>query len=258
MYNGIGLQTARGSGTNGYVQRNSAFIPKGRDDVKFKTEADIQRLEASANREPNQGILDHERKRKLEVKCMELEEVLEEQGYTEAEIEEKVTAYRKMLLSKEVSKKAFAEVDEFGRPVLKETHQIAEAQKEKNRQLKEAFGISSSFIEGSSFDPNRRDLEAAARDEESEDEENEADEIMMIRVKMEFGRIKWLHEQQKLKKLSLERNILQSRLQQRLAECAQERERLQQERRRLLHERGELQQKTTDWLRRQSTWPGKY
>ena len=89
------------------------------------------------------------------------------------------------------------------------------------------------------FDNN---VDGDSEEEESEDEESEADEIMMIRVKMEFGRIKWLHEQQKLKKLSLERNILQSRLQQRLAECAQERERLQQERRRLLHERGELQQ----------------
>ena len=56
-------------------------------------------------------------------------------------------------------------------------------------------------------------------EEESEDEESEADYIMMVRVKMEFGRIKWLHEQQKLKKLSLERNILQSRLQQRIADC---------------------------------------
>jgi len=166
MYNGIGLATARGSGTNGYVQRNTAFIMKGKEDVKFKTEEDIRRLDAAANREPNQGILDHERKRKLEVKCMELEEVLEEQGYTDAEIEEKVSAYRKMLLSKEVSKKAFAEVDEFGRPVLKETHQIAEAQKEKNRQLKEAFGISEHFVEGSSFDPNRRAMEEACRENE--------------------------------------------------------------------------------------------
>ena len=185
MYNGIGLQTARGSGTNGYVQRNTAFIPKGRDDVKFKTEEDIKRLEASANREPNQGILDHERKRKLEVKCMELEEVLEEQGYTEAEIEEKVSAYRKMLLSKEVSKKAFAEVDEFGRPVLKETHQIAEAQKEKNRALKEAFGISSSFIEGSSFDPNRREMEAAVREEERKKRDEERDQQRAARRERE-------------------------------------------------------------------------
>ena len=26
MYNGIGLRTARGSGTNGYVQSNRAFV----------------------------------------------------------------------------------------------------------------------------------------------------------------------------------------------------------------------------------------
>merc|ERR1711864_3227 len=157
------MGTVRGSGTNGYVQRNTAFVHKGKDDVKYKTEEDIRRLDAQANRDPNQGILDHERKRKLEVKCMELEEVLEEQGYKEAEVLEKVTQYRKMLLSKEKDKKAFAEVDEFGRPVYKETHQIAEAQKEKNARLKEAFGISTHFVEGSSFDPNRRELEDAAR-----------------------------------------------------------------------------------------------
>merc|ERR1712029_531599 len=108
-----------------------------------------------------------------EVKCMELEEVLEEQGYSEADIEEKVSAYRKMLLSKEVSKKAFAETDEFGRPILKETHQIAEAQKEKNSKLRDAFGIGSSFIEGSSFDPNRREKEAAIREEERDRQREE-------------------------------------------------------------------------------------
>ena len=107
MYNGIGLSTVRGSGTNGYVQRNTAHISKGRAEEKFKTEDDIRllsffllninqllcvcrRLDAQANREPNLGILEHERKRKLEVKCLELEEVLEEQGLNEEEIEEKV------------------------------------------------------------------------------------------------------------------------------------------------------------------------
>ena len=46
-----------------------------------------------------------------------------------------------------MSKKAFTEVDEFGRPILKETHQIAEAQKEKNSRLKAAFGIKDSFVD---------------------------------------------------------------------------------------------------------------
>ena len=42
MYNGIGLSTVRGSGTNGYVQRNTAHISKGRAEEKFKTEEDIR------------------------------------------------------------------------------------------------------------------------------------------------------------------------------------------------------------------------
>ena len=55
-------------------------------------------MDAQANREPNLGILEHERKRKLEVKCLELEEVLEEQGLNEEEIEEKVKNLFSILL----------------------------------------------------------------------------------------------------------------------------------------------------------------
>lgn len=80
MYNGIGLQTARGSGTNGHVQRNFAFVRLTNKDIHYRTEEDIAKLEASTNRQPNLEILDHERKRKIEVKCAELEEVLETQG----------------------------------------------------------------------------------------------------------------------------------------------------------------------------------
>ena len=40
--------------------------------------------------EPNEGILQHQRKRKMELKCLELEELLQEQGYKEEEIAEKV------------------------------------------------------------------------------------------------------------------------------------------------------------------------
>jgi serine/arginine repetitive matrix protein 2 len=41
--------------------------------VKNKTEDAI----AKASKEPNRGIVDHERKRKLEAMCMELQEVLQ-------------------------------------------------------------------------------------------------------------------------------------------------------------------------------------
>lgn len=80
MYNGIGLQTARGSGTNGYVTRNLAFVHSVKDKVKYKTEEEIQKLDSISHKKPNLEILDHERKRKLELKVLELQEELEDQG----------------------------------------------------------------------------------------------------------------------------------------------------------------------------------
>lgn len=75
MYNGIGLQTPRGSGTNGHVQRNWAIVRKNKDKVTYKTEEKIDQL-----KQPNKDILDHVRKRKVEVKCAELADILENQG----------------------------------------------------------------------------------------------------------------------------------------------------------------------------------
>ena len=68
MYNGIGLLTARGSGTNGYVQRNLGFVRNTKDKTQYKTEEDLRRADALLKREPNEGIMEHERKRKLEVR----------------------------------------------------------------------------------------------------------------------------------------------------------------------------------------------
>ena len=80
MYNGIGLTTARGSGTNGFVTRNLAFVHTTKDKIKYKTEEEIQKLDSQSQRKPNQEILDHERKRKLELKCLEFRDKLEDQG----------------------------------------------------------------------------------------------------------------------------------------------------------------------------------
>ena len=80
MYNGIGLQTARGSGTNGYVQRNLSFIRNQKDRVDYKSEEELKKLDQSMIKQPNKEILDHDRKRKVELKCLEMQELMEEQG----------------------------------------------------------------------------------------------------------------------------------------------------------------------------------
>jgi cwf21. len=80
MYNGIGLTTARGSGTNGYVQRNWSLVRKTKEKTNLKTEKDLERMDAMNNKQPNREILDHEKKRKIELQCLELQELLEEQG----------------------------------------------------------------------------------------------------------------------------------------------------------------------------------
>ena len=165
MYNGIGLATPRGSGTNGYVTRNLSFIRKHKDRVDYKSEEEIRKLENSLIKTPNKDILDHERKRKIELKCMEMQELMEEQGYADDAIEKKVAAFRKVLLEKEGMCDRVVEKDEFGRPVARETHQLAEANQEKNARLRDAFGLSKDYVDGSSFDPARKAKEQAAKAE---------------------------------------------------------------------------------------------
>ena len=64
MYNGIGLTTARGSGTNGYVQKSLAHVRTNKR-VEYKDAEHRERMQRSLNREPNKDILEHERKRQV-------------------------------------------------------------------------------------------------------------------------------------------------------------------------------------------------
>ncbi|KAK6467846.1 serine/arginine repetitive matrix protein 2-like [Huso huso] len=80
MYNGIGLVTPRGSGTNGYVQRNLSTVRPRRSRQDARTDEELDKLESSLTRAPNPEILEHERKRGLELKCAQLQDMMEEQG----------------------------------------------------------------------------------------------------------------------------------------------------------------------------------
>lgn len=94
MYNGIGLPTARGSGTNGFVQRNLAHVKKTRTmRIDHVSEPDPEFLEP-----PNLDIIAHQRKRKIEAKCFDLREELEGENWNKEEIDRKVNRYRKRKL----------------------------------------------------------------------------------------------------------------------------------------------------------------
>jgi serine/arginine repetitive matrix protein 2 len=71
MYNGLGLRTARGSGTNGYVQRNQSFA-KPRKQTPFNRDE----LPSKVIRKPHTDILIHKGKRQVEVDCLLFEEEL--------------------------------------------------------------------------------------------------------------------------------------------------------------------------------------
>jgi serine/arginine repetitive matrix protein 2 len=68
MYNGIGLSTPRGTGTNGYVTRNLAFVRDSKKTTQY-----IQNIDRKGptQRKPNEEILEHERKRRIEVQVTE-------------------------------------------------------------------------------------------------------------------------------------------------------------------------------------------
>lgn len=99
MYNGIGLTTPRGSGTNGYIQSNKFFV---RPKTNRVTDAnrpfeDGQGTAGLTTKKPNKEILEHDRKRQIELRLVVLEDKLTEQGYTDSEITDKLAEARKAL-----------------------------------------------------------------------------------------------------------------------------------------------------------------
>lgn len=78
MSSNVGLSTPRGSGTSGYVQRNlSALRPR---DSTAPYPKDFDSLK-HRQRQPDKEILEHDRRREIEVKVFELRDRLEDEGY---------------------------------------------------------------------------------------------------------------------------------------------------------------------------------
>ncbi|CAI5517217.1 unnamed protein product [Closterium sp. Naga37s-1] len=143
MYNGIGLQTARGSGTNGYVQANK-FVIRHRH-TKFEAKEFQEGAGTGGiSRKANKEILEHDRKRQIELKLLLLRETLEEQGYLEEEMEEQMEQARAQL---EAAMREESE-DQALESLGNQTHQIVARKEKKMETLKAALRINESAKEG--------------------------------------------------------------------------------------------------------------
>ena len=147
MYNGIGLTSTRGSGTNGYVQRNLAHVSRqktARAKAVDKAPDDLKGNLKTAK--ANSDILDHNRKREVEVKVLRLRVALEEQDVPEEEIEARCEKLRAEQLAKLPKPSAGGGGGGGAGGRAGETHTDAEAKEREAAQLKSALGISSSYV----------------------------------------------------------------------------------------------------------------
>jgi serine/arginine repetitive matrix protein 2 len=183
MYNGIGLNTPRGSGTNGFVQSNAAHVKEWKV-KKPDGYREILDIPAPKIKEANKDILNHEKKRKVEVEVYKYRLELEENGISEEEIEKQLEKKRHVLLgrlgleemdnllkrpSKHVEREKREEKKEYYNKINKEGHLLKEAHLKKNDRAKEALGIRRNWKAGDSFDFDGEKKKQRKEQEEKEE-----------------------------------------------------------------------------------------
>ncbi|GAA5829042.1 hypothetical protein JCM5353_000878 [Sporobolomyces roseus] len=184
-YNGVGLSTPRGSGTSGHIQANRSTL-RSRQQFDHKGGPQDFKQDANTFRQPDQSILEHERKRRIEAKCFELQVTLEDEGLiSEEKIQEQVDELRQKLLSEQGSgaKQGFIKPSE--------RHELAQAKQVQDEKFRKALGIKSDHVEGLAFD---REAQAEIKRQKQEDREKAKEERAKIQADLEKARERALKE----------------------------------------------------------------
>ncbi|CAI6333656.1 unnamed protein product [Periconia digitata] len=164
MSSNVGLSTPRGSGTSGYVQKNRSLLrhrdkgdpyPKDWEQTKHR------------QRQPDPEILEHDRKREIEVKVLELRDQLEEEGVDEDEIDDRCDALRKKLDDERKAGKGGGGPDARNLKVH-QVHDLAQAKIEESERLRKALGISADYEEGSHWRKQEERLRDSLAQKEQE------------------------------------------------------------------------------------------
>ncbi|KAF2711157.1 cwf21-domain-containing protein [Pleomassaria siparia CBS 279.74] len=172
MSSNVGLTTPRGSGTSGYVQKNKSLLRPREKHAPYPQDWESAK---HRQRQPDQEILEHDRKREIEVKVFTLRDKLEDEGVDEDDIDDQCTALRKKL------QEAHAQGKDSGPNArsLKshQVHDLAKAKIEESERLRKALGISADYKEGSHWRKQEERLREslAAKDEEEPQRERRED-----------------------------------------------------------------------------------
>ncbi|KAJ5936824.1 mRNA splicing factor Cwf21 [Penicillium verhagenii] len=141
MSSNVGLTTPRGSGTSGYVQRNNAFI-KPRSTGTGAPYPPLSGANGTdygfKQRVPDKQILEHDRRRAIEVKVMEERERLEEENEVIEEEEAKLAKNKNKNKNKEANAEGEENAEnEDGRKVLSEEEIDARCEVLRQRLVRE-------------------------------------------------------------------------------------------------------------------------
>ena len=164
MYNGIGLTTARGSGTSGHVTKNLSYVKPEFFRNKLDSNSGRNRTDDSRSNAPkisggNRDILEHNKKRAVEARLFALQESLVEQGFTDVEIAEKIARQRQELND------TGTETTKTGKVSGSDSHSIAIRKQEEMVRARNAFGIKDDFVAGEAFDPEVQERKKREREE---------------------------------------------------------------------------------------------
>ncbi|KAL4976097.1 hypothetical protein BDW66DRAFT_135608 [Aspergillus desertorum] len=201
MSSNVGLSTPRGSGTSGYVQKNHAFLrPRnlgaGAPYPSPSLSSNDRSESAFKQRQPDKAILEHEMKRKIELKVLEERERLEEinerveegkgedgeKMRSEEEIEEICEELRERLTREMESRKNGIGRDDGrdrdgkGKRGFKayQVHELAEAKIKESERLRRALGIRVQDDQGSGGGNSSARGKVERREKEKEREREKA------------------------------------------------------------------------------------
>jgi serine/arginine repetitive matrix protein 2 len=147
MYNGIGLSTVRGSGTSGYVMKNQAAIKKHKPMIGNYKEI-LQQFKDNPlmpKKKPNLEIIEHEKKRKIEVKLYEMAEKLKDEGKTQEEVNEIINNEREIMI-KQMNDKVQESIE------AAESHMKSQLKDIQMDKLKSAFRVEGDYQLGNAID----------------------------------------------------------------------------------------------------------